>query len=258
MWANSPYDLSGKTALVTGAEWGVGAAIAAALGGAGATVIAHYGSSCNQAKDNLESVSEERKFFIQSDLSVPGSARILWREALSQQGRIDILVNSAMVNVETPIEGSDEQWDSSWDFIIRVNVLEVASLMREVVPHFVSRGGGVLISTSSWPGQEGLLLPLFPAYVASIAAARAFTQTIAVSYAKNGVLAYIIASGSVQAGVSPAAQTHGDKDITEPCLAPGGLVPAEEIGDLSVFLASGKCKHLTGATIDINGAAYIR
>ena len=126
MSRNNSYDLSGKTALVTGASRGIGAAIANALGDAGATVVAHYGSDHEGAQENLKGVPEERKVFIGSDLSVPGSARELWEDAISAVGKIDILVNNAAVNIETPLEGSHEQWDSGWEATMQVNVLEPA------------------------------------------------------------------------------------------------------------------------------------
>ena len=70
MSRNNSYDLSGKTALVTGASRGIGAAIANALGDAGATVVAHYGSDHEGAQENLKGVPEERKVFIGSDLLI--------------------------------------------------------------------------------------------------------------------------------------------------------------------------------------------
>ena len=139
MSRNSAYDLSGKTALVTGASRGIGAAIAKALGDAGATVVAHYGSDKEGAQGNLRGVPEERKVFIGCDLSVPGSARELWKNAISVVGKIDILVNNAAVNIETPLEGSHEQWDSGWEATMQVNVVEPASLVREAVAHFAAQ-----------------------------------------------------------------------------------------------------------------------
>jgi NAD(P)-dependent dehydrogenase (short-subunit alcohol dehydrogenase family) len=259
MSRNNSYDLSGKTALVTGASRGIGAAIANALGDAGATVVAHYGSDHEGAQENLKGVPEERKVFIGSDLSVPGSARELWEDAISAVGKIDILVNNAAVNIETPLEGSHEQWDSGWEATMQVNVLEPASLVREAVAHFVPNGGGVLISMSSWSGQKGSSLPSLSAYAASKAAIKSFTQTIATSYAKEGVLAYIIAPGIVKTRMSDlAAVIRGGEEKMKSSLVLGELVTPDELGNLAVFLASGKCRHLTGATLDVNGASYIR
>jgi len=259
MSATTPYDLSGKTALVTGSSRGIGAAIALAFANAGATVVSHFGSYRDGAEEALATIPVERKFFIQSDLSLPGSARQLWKEAQEQVGKIDILVNNAALNIETPIDGSDKQWDDGWDLTFRVNVLEPASLIREAIPHFVSNGGGILISMSSWSGQRGSAIPSLSAYAASKAAIKAFTQTIAKSYAKEGVLAYVVSPGIVKTRMSElAAVVRGGEEVMKASLVLGELVPPEELGELAVFLASGKCRHLTGATIDVNGASYIR
>lgn len=257
--SNISYDLSGKTALVTGASRGIGAAIAAALANSGATVISHYGTYRDGAEDALATIPDERKIFIQSDMSAAGSGRQLWKEALDSVDKIDILVNNAALNIETPFDGSDSQWDDGWDLTLRVNVLEPASLMREAASHFVSNGGGVLISMSSWSGQRGSAIPSLSAYAASKAAIKAFTQTIAKSYAKDGVLAYIVSPGIVKTRMSElAAVVRGGEEAMKAGLVLGELVPPEELGELAVFLASGKCRHLTGATIDVNGATYIR
>jgi len=259
MSVSASYDLSGRTALVTGSSRGIGAAIAIALADAGASIVAHYGSDRNGAQENLKSIPEERKLFMGSDLSIAGSARKLWRDAVTEVGRIDILVNNAAINVETPMDGTDKQWDSGWESTMRMNVLEPASLVREAIPHFISNGGGVLISMSSWAGQKGSALPSLSAYAASKGAIKTFTQTIATSYAKDGVLAYIIAPGIVKTRMSELAATiRGGEEKMKASLVLGELVSPEELGELAVFLASGKCRHLTGATIDVNGASYIR
>ena len=259
MSLTNPYDLTGKTALVTGASRGIGAAIAVALANSGATVVSHFGTHRDGAEAVLASIPANRKVFIQADMSKPGSARQLWKAALAQVDKIDILVNNAAINIESPFDGSDSQWDDSWDLTLRVNVLEPASLVREAIPHFIANGGGVLISMSSWSGQRGSALPSLPAYAASKAAIKAFTQTIAKSYAKEGVLAYIVSPGIVKTRMSElAAVVRGGEAAMKAGLVLGELVPPEELGELAVFLASGKCRHLTGATIDVNGASYIR
>lgn len=253
------YDLSGKCALVTGASRGIGAASAKALGEAGAVVIAHYGSYRKGAEEALLSVPEDRKYFVEADLFKPGAGRRAFREALDLVPRIDILVNNAAMNLETPFEGSDELWDENWARLMQINVFEAANVMRESVRHFVPAGGGVVISMSSWSGQRGSAIRELPAYAASKAAIKAVTQTIAQNYAKDGVLAYVIAPGIVKTRMADeAAIQRGGEDKLKSALILGELVPPSDIGDLVVFLSSGRCRHLTGATIDINGASYIR
>jgi NAD(P)-dependent dehydrogenase (short-subunit alcohol dehydrogenase family) len=142
---------------------------------------------------------------------------------------------------------------------MRVNVLEPASLIREAVAHFREHGGGVVITLSSWAAQQGSAIATLPAYAASKAAVKAVTQTVARNYGKEGVLAYVVAPGIVRTRMSEiSAVARGGIDKVNAILALGEMVPAEEVGDLIALLASGRCRHLSGATIDVNGATYVR
>ena len=259
MKPNNGIDLTGKTALVTGASRGIGAAIALALAQSGAKVVAHYNSYKAGAEEVLSEIPTERKNFLQADLAEPGSSRKLWSDAVFQVGKIDILICNAALNIETPFDATDEIWDQGWNTTMQVNVIEAANIMRSAIPHFQSNGGGTIISMSSWSGQKGSALPTLPAYAASKAAIKALTQTIAFNYAKEGILAYVISPGIVKTRMSDlAAVVRGGEESMKAGLALGELVTPKEIGDLAVFLASGLSRHLTGATIDVNGATYIR
>jgi len=259
MSSPAAIDLTGKRILVTGASRGIGAAIAKSLGEAGAHVIAHYGTFAEGAKEALQGVPDNRKTFVSADLSIPGAGREIWQKAIAAVGSIDVLVNNAGVNIETAFEGDDAQWDRGWQETFQVNVFEAANVVKEAVNHFLTRGGGIVISLSSWSGQKGSALPTLPAYAASKAAVKALTQTVASSYAKQGIYAYIISPGIVKTRMADlAAVVRGGEEKMKAALAMGELVPPSEVGELAVFLASGKCRHLTGATIDINGASYVR
>ncbi len=252
-------DLSGKRILVTGSSRGIGAATALTLANAGASVIAHFGEFASGAMQNLSNISEDKKEFIQADLSQPGAARQLWSKVTAGGRSVDVVVNNAAINLETPFEGSDEQWDEGWQKTLQVNVLESASLIKEAINHFLKGNGGVIITMSSWSGQRGSALSTLPAYAASKAAMKAVTQTVAQAYAKQNIQAYTIAPGIVKTRMSEqAAILRGGEEKMKAALAMGELVPPEEIGELVTFLASGKARHLTGATFDINGASYIR
>ena len=252
-------DLVGKTVLVTGASRGIGAAAASAVGAAGATVVAHYGSHRDGAAEALAALPEERRLLVQADLAERGSARAFFRRLARERGRVDVVVVNAAISVETPFDGADEQWDDGWDETLQVNVLESVSLIREAVNHFCAHGGGVLVTLSSWSAQQGSAIPTLPAYAASKAAVKAVTQTVARGYAKQGVLAYVVAPGIVRTRMSEiSAVARGGVDRVNAALALGEMVPASELGTLIAFLASGRCRHLTGATIDVNGASYVR
>jgi NAD(P)-dependent dehydrogenase (short-subunit alcohol dehydrogenase family) len=252
-------DLSGKTVLLTGASRGIGAATVRALGAAGAHVAAHYGTHREGAEEATASIPDERKLLLQADLARPGSSRELWRQAVAWRGRIDVLVANAAIAPQTAFDGADEEWDDGWEQTLQVNVLEPVSLMREAVRHFVANGGGSIISLSSWAAQRGSAIASLPAYAASKAAIANVTQTIARNYAKDDVLAFVVAPGIVRTRMSEiSAVARGGIDAVNAALALGEMVPPEEVARVITFLAGGTCRHLTGATLDVNGASNIR
>ena len=190
---------------------------------------------------------------------MPGSARTFWRQVLERHPRVDAVVVNAGISRETPFDGPDDVWDAGWDDLLRVNVLEPSSLIREAVAHFRENDGGVIVSLSSWAAQQGSAIPMLPAYAASKAAIKAVTQTVARNFAKEGVLAYVVAPGIVKTRMSEISATaRGGIDKVNAILTLGEMVPAEEVGEVIAFLASGACRHLSGATIDVNGATYVR
>ncbi len=248
-----------RTVVVTGASRGIGAAAATAIGAGGDHVVAHYGSFREGAEQAVAGLPDERKSFVEADFSVPGSARTFWAEVMERQPRVDAVVVNAGIHVETPFDAPDEVWDDGWNQLLRVNVLEPASLIKEAVAHFRANGGGVVVSISSWAAQQGSAIPTLPAYAASKAAIKAVTQTVARNYGKEGVLAYVVAPGIVRTRMSEISATaRGGIDKVNAILALGEMVPAEEVGEVIAFLASGSCRHLTGSTIDVNGATYVR
>ncbi len=253
-------DLADRTILLTGASKGVGAATVRLLGAAGANVIAHYGSDRQGADRATASIPDDRKLLLGADLADMNAVAALWAEALAWRGRIDVLVNNAAVmpfngGLDAPIA----DWQAAWDLSYAVNVLAPARLMREAVVHFLERGGGSVISISSWAAQRGVTNPATMAYGASKAAIRAATQSVARAYARNNILAYIVAPGVVRTRLSEEfAATQGGEEAVSATLASGEWVTPEEVGRIVAFLASGAAPQLSGATLDVNGASYIR
>jgi NAD(P)-dependent dehydrogenase (short-subunit alcohol dehydrogenase family) len=252
--------LAGRTILLTGASKGIGAAIAARLGADGAHVIAHYGGDRAGAEAATAAVPADRKLLVSADLGDRAAGDRLWQEALRWRGRIDVLVNNAAVmRLKGGILDKIEAWDEVWAEAYRVNVEAPARLMRHAVQHYRENGGGVLVTISSWAAQRGITNPEGIAYAASKAAVMAATKTIARGYAREGVLAYIVAPGVVRTrlSVEAAATTGGEAAVTAD-LAMGEWIPPEEIAEVVAFLSTGKARHLSGATLDVNGASYVR
>ena len=252
-------DLSGRTVLVTGASKGIGAETVAALGRAGAHVVAHYGSDRVGAEAATAAIPDERKLLVGADFMEEGAPEQLWREAIAWRGSIEVLVNNAAVMEQTAFDAPLEEWHEGWERAVRINVLAAADLTRFAVAHLTEQGGGVIVTLSSWVAQRGPGGPGLVAYSASKAAVKALTQTVARHYGSQGVLAYVIAPGVVDTVLSKkAAAMFGGEEAVLARLATGEMVPPSELSELICFLATGRARHLTGSTLDVNGASYVR
>jgi NAD(P)-dependent dehydrogenase (short-subunit alcohol dehydrogenase family) len=252
-------DLSGRTVLVTGASKGIGAETAAALGRAGAHVVAHYGSDRGGVEAATAAIPGERKLLLGADFMEEGAPERLWREAVAWRGSIAVLVNNAAVMEQTEFDAPLEEWREGWERALRINVLAAADLTRFAVSHLAGRGGGVIVTLSSWVAQRGPGGPGLVAYSASKAAVKSLTQTVARHYGSRGVLAYVLAPGVVDTELSrKAAAMFGGEEAVLARLALGEMVPPSELADLVCFLAAGRARHLSGATLDVNGASYVR
>ncbi len=252
--------LHGKTILVTGASKGIGRAIAERLVAEGARVVAHYGRDEEGARAALSKAPPERAVLVGADLSAPGGADALMREAIAATGGLHGFVNNAAVmRFDGGIDDDDAAWDRVWAETMQVNVLSAARLLRSAVHHFRERGGGEIVGISSWAAQKGVTNPRTIAYAASKAAFKAALQTVATGYARDGIRTYIVAPGVVDTQMSrDFAESQGGRAVVEDRLAMGAFVPPEEIAALTAFCLSGQAKHLSGGTIDINGASYVR
>jgi len=258
--SNSLHD---KVILLTGASQGIGAATAGIVGQEGAQLIAHHRGSqadLDAATDVLADIEPDRKRFVAGDFDDEAAADDVWSQALDAFGHVDVLVlNAAMMMPDGGLDDPADEWRDTWNSHYRVNVLAPARLMHQAVKHFQSRGGGVIIVLSSWVAQRGAANPRMLAYAASKSAVKAVAQSIARAYAHDRIYSYIIAPGIVSTKMSiDFANLQGGEDEVTKTLAMGEWVPPEEVGALIAFLATGEVRHLTGATLDVNGATYIR
>ncbi|WP_420612813.1 SDR family NAD(P)-dependent oxidoreductase [Candidatus Spongiisocius sp.] len=250
--------LEGKVILVTGASRGIGFEIARELGRAGASVVAHYSRTRHGAEAATAELPPDRKLLVQTDFSERRAGSTLWDLAVAWKGRVDVLVNNAAILAELDWDGPEDEWDRTWQATWQVNVVEPARLTRSAVRHFVENGDGTVISLSSWLAYRAGRAAM-AAYSASKGALTALTKSVAGDYARQGVVAFNIAPGMVRTDMSiDAAEQFGGEEGTADQLAMGEWIPPVEIARIVVFLSRGDCRHLSGATIDINGASYMR
>ena len=249
--------LKDRTALITGVSGAIGAELARVFGREGARVIGTFRSRPEAAERAIEALPARRRALIQAGFGGGDSARELWRQAC-ELGRVDTVVVNAAAMAPTPLTGDDDTWDAGWMESLQVNVIAASTLMREAARTFAERGSGSIIAISSWAAQQGSRIPDVGAYAASKAALRNFAQTLARAYARDGVRVYTIAPGVVDGGMGTADLDPQQIRAVAEGLVMGRHVAVSEIAELAAFLASDRCPSLTGSTLDLNGASYIR
>jgi len=249
-------DLTDKVILVTGGSRGIGAAIVRVVARAGAHVVLHYGRQQAVAAAVAGSVGSERCHLVEGDLDQPGAGARVWAEAIKWRGRVDVLVNNAAVALDAGLD-DPAAWAEAWQRTLRINVVAVADLCREAIIHFRGRGGGTIINIASRAAFRGDDPNMFH-YAASKGAVVSLTKSIARGYARDGIVAYAVAPGWVRTEMArPAILSRGIEALTRD-IPMGDLAPPEEVANIVAFLASGLARHATGATVDINGASYVR
>jgi 3-oxoacyl-[acyl-carrier protein] reductase len=253
----APRALEGRMVLLTGASGGIGRVTAGVLAGAGAHVVAQYRSDRAAAERALAGVPAAARTLVEADLSTPSAARELWRE-VDRRRPVDVLVVNAAISVDTPLDGPDEQWDAGWEETLRVNVLGAGALLREATRSFAGRGGGVAVVVSSWAALQGSRIRDVSAYAASKAAIRNLAQTLARAYVRDGVQVHVVAPGVVDAGIAVRGMDDETRAAVADGLAMGRHVTVDEVAGMIGVLATGAFASLTGSTVDINGASYIR
>lgn len=241
--------LAGRTILITGASRGIGRATAVAAHREGAHVIAHWAHD-EQAALDLEHHLGERGWSVRADLRAPSAPEALWQEARAWRGRVDVLVNNAGAWLSSPLNDGDE-WTQGWHDNLALNLTAPADLSRHAALHFRERGGGVIVAVTSRSAHRGDDAEHL-AYGAAKAGLQSLTKGIARGFAASGVLAYSVAPGWVATDLAKSEAANSAN------LPLGEVTPPEDVAEMIVFLASGRSRHTTGATIDITGADYIR
>lgn len=249
--------LSGKTALITGASRGIGAAIAAALGAEGARLVLHYNRD-EAAAQAVLSTSGGLGGVAQADLTQPLAARALWDRALGiARGRIDIVVNNAATMFASGVEADWQKWSMDWMNTLQVNVQAPADLCKSAVAHFLGQGGGRIVNITSRAAHRGDA-PDYMHYAASKAALAAVTKSIARAYGPDGIYAFNVAPGFTRTEMAQDwIDTYGESFATAD-IPLGRMTEPQEVAALVAFLASRAPAALTGATLDVNGASYVR
>lgn len=249
-------NLSGLNILVTGASRGIGKALATKLAEAGATIAVHYNKNVRDAENLAHILGNESKAF-QADLSKKDEASKLFERVTLEMGSIEILINNAGLAKSVSISSKDDEWTAAWDETMMVNLNSAAILCKKAIQHFLERkAAGRIINIASraaFRGDEAEYI----AYAASKAGLVSLTRSIAKSFGKEGVKAFVIAPGFVRTDMSQEFMQQYGEDHVKGDLALERLTEPKDIAPLVTFIASGMADHATGATFDVNAGSYL-
>lgn len=250
-------DLSNKVVLVTGGNRGIGAATVKLLWEKGATVLVHFNSHQEEAQALYDECKGLRVHLIQADLSQSEGTENLWTTAIKYCKKIDAIVNSAGTMKAADIGLPYQEWKDIWDFTMQLNVISLAWLSREAAKYFAMHDGGIIINISSRAAYIGSPDANYLNYAASKGAVMSLTKTIARSYAKKNVLAYVIAPGLVETDMTMGFIQEKGAHSIEDSIPLGEIAKPYDIAEMIVFLATGKARQATGSTFHINGGSYL-
>jgi NAD(P)-dependent dehydrogenase (short-subunit alcohol dehydrogenase family) len=240
------FDLTGQTAIVTGAATGIGEAIARRLARAGAAIAV--------ADLNLDGATEVAQtigggsFPIPSDITRSDSVNAAVAEVLSRTGRIDVLVNNAGIAGRTaPIW---DLTDEDWQRIIAVNMSGVFHCCRAVLPHMRTRRYGRIVNIASIAGKEGN--PNMCGYSATKAAVIGLTKSVGKEVATEGICVNAVAPAVIRTKILEQL-TEAQVDYMTERIPMRRTGTPEEIAAVVHFLASPDCSFVTGQCYDASG-----
>ncbi|WP_229382616.1 SDR family oxidoreductase [Microbacterium allomyrinae] len=251
MTGTAAFDLTGRTALVTGSSQGIGRTLAEGLAHAGATVIVHGRDAAKAARtaEEIAAVSARPVFSAVFDVTDPAAVDAGVTAIEASHGVVDILVNNAGIQRRAPItEFSDEDWDD----IVRTNLSSAFYLSRRVSRGMVARGSGKIVQIGSVQSQ--LARPGIAPYAATKGAIVMLTKGLCADLAPHGIQANAVAPG------------YFATELTQPLVNDEqfsawvrGRTPAGRWGDTKdlvgalVFLASSASDFVNGQTIYVDG-----
>jgi len=239
------FDLTGKTALVTGATGGIGGAIARQLHAQGATV-ALSGTRAN-VLDDLVSDFGERAHAVPCDLTNKEAVDGLIADAEAAAGPIDILINNAGITRDGLIL---RMKDEDFSDVIGVNLEVAFRLSRAVVKGMMKRRSGRIVSITSVVGVTGNAGQVN--YAASKAGLIGFSKSLAQEVASRGITVNCVAPGFISTAMTDAL-TEQQRDAMVGAIPTGRFGDTADIAAAVVYLASDEAAYVTGQTLHVNG-----
>ena len=240
------FDLSGKTALVTGASGGIGGAIAAALHAQGARVV--LSGTRMPALESLQSALGERVLICACDLSDKAAVDELVKNAEAAAGvPIDILINNAGITRDNLFM---RMKDDEWDQVIAVNLSAAFRLSRAVLRGMMKKRWGRIISITSIVGVTGN--PGQGNYAAAKAGLIGMTKSLAAEVASRNITVNTVAPGFIATAMTDAL-TSEQKSAILARVPAGRLGDSRDVAAAVAYLASDEAAYVTGQTLHVNG-----
>jgi 2-dehydro-3-deoxy-D-gluconate 5-dehydrogenase len=247
------FDLTGKTALVTGGNVGLGQAIALALAEAGASIVSAARRPSDETGEKVKALG--RVFLsIEADLSSTTPITSIVERTLQAFDRIDILVNNAgIIRRADSVDFSEEDWDA----VIDTNLKSAFFLAQAAGRQMLAQGGGKIINIASMLSFQGGIR--VPSYTASKSGLAGITKLLACEWAAKGVNVNAIAPGYMTTDNTEALRADSKRNAQIMDRIPAGRWgDASDLGGAAVFLASAASDYVHGAIIPVDGGWLAR
>jgi 2-deoxy-D-gluconate 3-dehydrogenase len=247
------FDLSGKVAIVTGANTGIGQAIALALAAAGADVAAVGRTPAEDTVTQIRALGR-RAEIVSADLSTIEPVQRVLDETIAKLGRLDILVNNAgIIRRADAVDFSEADWDA----VIDTNLKSVFFLCQAAGRHMIANGGGKIINIASMLTFQGGIR--VPSYTASKSGIGGLTKALANEWAGKGVNVNAIAPGYIATNNTAALQADPVRNASIMDRIPAGRWGnASDLGGAAVFLASSAADYVQGHVLAVDGGWLAR
>lgn len=246
-------NLTGKTALVTGASRGIGRASALAMAQAGAQVLVHYSSSAQQAEAIVAEIRHAggKAEKLAGDLAAPDGPHDLARRVRDIiGGRLDILVANAGIAKAATLEETTVQ---DFDALFAVNVRAPYFLVQQLLPVMCQGSSVILLSSLAAHASVGTL----SAYAATKGAIDTLVKHFAAMLGERGIRVNAVAPGVVPTDMSSFAKTDAGRDFTLGMQAIKRMAQPDDIGAVVAFLASDDARWITGDTLHVDGGSKL-